>query len=69
MYVVCRKNFLARNLMKMLRFFPEEYDFFPQTWLLPSEALEFRNQFQITNGKQVKKVKNKTYIVKPEGLS
>ena len=43
MYVVCRKNFLARNLMKMQRQFPQEYDFFPKTWLLPSEAIDFRN--------------------------
>lgn len=71
MYVVCRKNFLARNLMKMQRQFPQEYDFFPKTWLLPSEAIDFRNQFSDTvNGKQVQKSqKRKTYIVKPEGLS
>jgi len=43
MYVVCRKNFLARNLMKMQRQFPDDYSFFPKTWLLPSEQIEFRN--------------------------
>jgi tubulin polyglutamylase TTLL6/13 len=42
-YVVCRKNHLARNLMKMQRQFPSEYNFFPKTWLLPSELTDFRN--------------------------
>ena len=73
MYVVCRKNFLARNLMKMQRQFPEEYSFFPKTWLLPSEQIEFRNQFTTIgpNGKANPKSSNKkkTYIVKPEALS
>jgi len=76
-YVVCRKNHLARNLMKMQRQFPRDYDFFPQTWLLPSELTEFRNQFapvqtksNAKNGKVVQsKPKRRTYICKPEGLS
>jgi tubulin polyglutamylase TTLL6/13 len=45
MYVVTRKNHLARNLMRMKKAFPEEYNFFPQTWLLPQDAGEFRAQF------------------------
>ena len=43
MYIVCRKNHLARNLMKMQRQFPSEYKFFPKTWLLPTELNDFRN--------------------------
>lgn len=35
MYVITRKNYLARNLMKMQRAFPDEYKFFPRTWLMP----------------------------------
>jgi len=42
-YVVCKKNHLARNLMKMQKQFPEAYSFFPQTWLLPSELLDFQS--------------------------
>ncbi len=42
-YVVCRKNHLARNLMKMQRQFPNDYNFFPQTWLMPSEVTDFKN--------------------------
>jgi tubulin polyglutamylase TTLL6/13 len=29
MYVVTRKNHLARNLMRMKKAFPQEYNFFP----------------------------------------
>jgi tubulin polyglutamylase TTLL6/13 len=35
MYHLSRKNYLARNLMRMHHLFPEEYDFFPPTWILP----------------------------------
>jgi len=71
--------------MKMQRQFPDEYNFFPKTWLLPSELTDFKNQFlsysypTTTNAKNstkpvatvpsYKKQKKKTFIVKPEGLS
>lgn len=67
MYVITRKNYLARNLMKMQRAFPKEYRFFPKTWLIPQEATDFRKQFVDGNGKPLQR--KKTYIVKPEGLS
>ena len=59
MYSLARKNHLGRNLMRMKKSFPENYDFFPQTYLLPAEYSEFRAQF---NGKK----NGKTFIVKPE---
>jgi hypothetical protein len=43
MYQITRKNYLARNLMKMQRAFPDDYKFFPKTWLMPQEAQLFRN--------------------------
>jgi len=55
---IARKNLLARNLMKMQSKFPKEYDFFPKTWVLPAEALDFKSQFSI--GKMKKK--NPTFI-------
>jgi tubulin polyglutamylase TTLL6/13 len=58
MYEVARKNNLARNLNRMRRHFPKEYNFYPQTWLLPSEWCDFAAQFT--------KRQNKTFIVKPE---
>jgi tubulin polyglutamylase TTLL6/13 len=29
--------------MKMQRQFPNDYNFFPQTWLMPSEVTDFKN--------------------------
>ena len=34
---IYRKDRLTRSLTKMQRFYPIEYDFFPQTWQLPGE--------------------------------
>ena len=50
--------------MRMKRAFPDEYDFTPQTWVLPGDNIDFRNQF---NGNP--NVNNKTFIVKPDALS
>jgi len=57
MYSLARKNHLGRYLMRMRKIFPESYKFFPRTFLLPSEYMEFRAQFNR---------KNTTFIVKPE---
>ena len=32
--------------MMMLKHFPEDYNFFPETYLLPYELYEFRNLFK-----------------------
>jgi tubulin polyglutamylase TTLL6/13 len=61
MYQLARKNNLSRNLMRMQKTFKEDYNFFPKTWILPSEMSEFKNQFS-------KKKNNKTFIVKPVHL-
>lgn len=60
--MVClhRKNNLARNLLKMRKRFPDRYNFFPETYLLPSDYNEFASQF---------KGKLKTFIIKPEGAA
>jgi tubulin polyglutamylase TTLL6/13 len=34
---ICRKDLLGRNLNRMRRAFPKDYDFFPRTWVLPAE--------------------------------
>ena len=51
MYALARKNHLARNLTRMQNIYPEDYNFMPQTWLLPAEFGEFKRQF----GDQTKK--------------
>ncbi|KAL4501611.1 hypothetical protein ABPG72_018662 [Tetrahymena utriculariae] len=61
MFVLARKNHLARNLKKMKKQFPDHYKFFPQTWLLPAEYNELRTEFD-----KISKGKCKTFIVKPE---
>ena len=62
MYVLSRKDYMARNLTSMLEKFPDEFKFFPKTWLLPSQFCDFRKQFKDNyhkgNGR-------KTFIVKP----
>lgn len=60
MYVLARKNLLARNLNTMLKAMPEFFDFFPPTWILPSDSKSFRDQF---NQKRAK-----TFIIKPESM-
>ena len=42
MQALARKNNLGKNLLKMKKKFPGEYDFFPETWMLPGDAAEFR---------------------------
>lgn len=34
---ICRKDALARNLNRMLKLFPKDYNIFPKTWILPAE--------------------------------
>ncbi|XP_037046574.1 tubulin polyglutamylase ttll6-like [Bradysia coprophila] len=57
MMEICRKDLLARNLNKMLKVFPEEYNIFPKTWSLPSNYADALNYSL--------KHKNRTYIIKP----
>ena len=43
--VIAHKNRLGQNLMLMRKEFPEHYDFFPVTFVLPYEMNHFRKQF------------------------
>ncbi len=61
MSCLSRKNYLGKNLMKIHKALPEEYDFIPQTWLLPAEWCDFKSQFTGTGAD--------TFILKPEALS
>ncbi|KAJ8030028.1 Tubulin polyglutamylase TTLL13 [Holothuria leucospilota] len=55
---ICRKDLLARNLMRLLKLFPKEYAVFPRTWVLPADYGDFQAF--------CRSKKNKTYICKPE---
>ncbi|XP_012937408.1 tubulin polyglutamylase ttll6 isoform X10 [Aplysia californica] len=55
---ICRKDMLARNLNRMQKMFPKEYNVFPKTWCLPADYGDFQAY--------TRQKKNKTYILKPE---
>ncbi|XP_043487755.1 tubulin polyglutamylase TTLL13P-like [Polistes fuscatus] len=55
---ICRKDLLARNLNRMLKLFPKDYNFFPKTWCFPAdhgEAIAYS-----------KLHRSKTFIIKPD---
>ncbi|XP_055470345.1 tubulin polyglutamylase TTLL7 isoform X2 [Psammomys obesus] len=58
---ICRKDFLARNMTKMIKAQPLDYAFVPRTWIFPSEYTQFQNYVKELK----KKRKQKTFIVKP----
>ncbi|XP_007908131.2 LOW QUALITY PROTEIN: tubulin polyglutamylase ttll6 [Callorhinchus milii] len=55
---ICRKDLLARNMNRMLKLFPKEYNIFPRTWCLPADFGDFQAYCRTK--------KNKTYICKPD---
>eukprot|EP00741_Cyanophora_paradoxa_P011815 tig00020564_g11419.t1 len=59
---ITNKANLARNLNRMKRAFPEEYNFHPKTWILPSDVPDFKGA--VEDGK-----KKKYFILKPATLS
>ncbi|XP_019885586.2 tubulin polyglutamylase ttll6 [Camponotus floridanus] len=55
---ICRKDLLARNLNRMQKLFPKDYNFFPKTWCFPADhgdAMAY-----------AKTRRSKTFIVKPD---
>lgn len=63
-YVLARKNLLGLHLMAMQKKFPNDYNFFPETWMLPMQFHQFRQYYE-----SIEEGKVRTYIVKPEALS
>uniref|UniRef100_A0ACB8EUI6 Tubulin polyglutamylase ttll6 n=1 Tax=Sphaerodactylus townsendi TaxID=933632 RepID=A0ACB8EUI6_9SAUR len=55
---ICRKDLLARNMSRMLKLFPKEFNFFPRTWCLPADYGELQTYSRSK--------KNKTFICKPD---
>ncbi|XP_051967264.1 tubulin polyglutamylase TTLL7-like isoform X3 [Xyrauchen texanus] len=58
---ICRKDCLARNMAKMIKSQPQEYNFIPKTWIFPAECTQFQNYVKELKRKR----KQKTFIVKP----
>lgn len=57
---VARKSRLARNLDRMRRSFPREFNFYPRTWVLPGEWGSFKLEFD-AHGRS-----SRTFIIKPD---
>ena len=57
-----RKNNLAKNLYRLQEEFPDDYNFFPRTFLLPHDHLRLKNYYQEIKKRGIQK----TFIVKPE---
>ncbi|XP_059534045.1 tubulin polyglutamylase TTLL13 isoform X2 [Myotis daubentonii] len=55
---ICRKDLLARNLKRMQKIYPREYNIFPRTWCLPADYGDFH-----ACGRQRKA---RTFICKPD---
>ena len=58
MHEICRKDHLARNMSRLSRLFPKEYNFFPKTWNLPLEWADL--------SLCLKSRRRQTFIAKPD---
>ncbi|XP_028413056.1 tubulin polyglutamylase TTLL7-like [Dendronephthya gigantea] len=58
---ICRKDALARNMTRMEKAFPGDYNFVPHTWIFPAECTLFTNYCRDLK----KRRKTRTFIVKP----
>ena len=57
---IARKSRMAQNLERMRRLFPSEFQFYPKTWVLPSDFADFRAHFD-SYGRS-----KDVFIVKPD---
>ncbi|XP_029921907.1 tubulin polyglutamylase TTLL11 [Myripristis murdjan] len=67
MIEMLRKINLSRAVRTMQELFPEEYDFYPRSWILPEEYQQFSAQIRMV--KENDSTVNPTFIVKPDGGS
>ncbi|KAG5454498.1 Tubulin polyglutamylase ttll7 [Clonorchis sinensis] len=61
MVEICRKDFLAKNFIRMNRLEPTEYSFVPKTWVLPQEHGFLLNYIE----KAVSQGEKPNFIMKP----
>uniref|UniRef100_A0A1A7WBD4 Tubulin tyrosine ligase-like family, member 11 n=1 Tax=Iconisemion striatum TaxID=60296 RepID=A0A1A7WBD4_9TELE len=67
MVEMLRKINLSRAMRTMQELFPEEYNFYPRSWILPEEYQQFSAQIRLVKEKDT--TVNTTFIVKPDGGS
>ncbi|KAJ3388505.1 Tubulin polyglutamylase ttll6 [Entophlyctis sp. JEL0112] len=58
MHEICRKDHLARNLSRISRLLPKDYNFYPKTYVLPHDWLELKAAMKVR--------RNQTFISKPD---
>ncbi|KAH9492090.1 Tubulin polyglutamylase ttll7 [Bulinus truncatus] len=61
MVEVTRKDSLARNMLKMSKVMPDDFNFVPKTWILPTDYTLLQNYAKDMKMRR----KSKTFIVKP----
>lgn len=62
MQALTRKDSLAKNLNSMRALFPETFDFYPRTWLVPNDMKQLRADWK----KSLQDGRPMTLIIKPE---
>lgn len=67
MIEMLRKINLSRAVRTMQELFPEEYNFYPRSWILPEEFQQFSAQIRMV--KDIDATLKPTFIVKPDGGS
>jgi len=60
MHELTKKISLSRSLSLMQKLFPDDFDFYPETWILPNEWSEFEASASLLSNK------NYWYISKPD---
>ncbi|KAL2100579.1 hypothetical protein ACEWY4_002340 [Coilia grayii] len=61
MIEICRKDLLARNMNRMFKRFPKDYNIFPRTWVLPADYSDLQAYSRCR--------RHRTYICKPDSAS
>ena len=65
-----RKIHLTRSLNHMRLLFPHDYNFYPQTWFLPEQNQQFKDDVRYIHQQDKKHHRSPTtFIVKPSGFS
>ncbi|XP_014014596.1 tubulin polyglutamylase ttll6 isoform X2 [Salmo salar] len=62
---ICRKDLLARNMNRMLKLFPKDYNIFPRTWCLPADVFLYLCSYSDFQA-YTRSKKHKTFICKPD---
>ena len=55
---IARKNTLGIHLKRFQKEFPQQYNFFPLTWLYPSDFYEINEYYNLKANKRKQKIKD-----------